>query len=333
AKTRSTGRRGERRAGIQEHLDEALLECLAVDDLGRGRDLEPHPGGHLLPPKEVRGDSKILDSGVRAGAEERDIDLRPFDVLDGLQVRRVRRARDLRAHPVDIECERLREGGILVRVDGLERRTRMGQVLLRDRVRLDHADLRPHLRRHIAQDKPLIHRERFHHGTGELDRRVACAVIPRRSDHLEDHVLRAGALREFPADLHADRLGHPEPRSGVGGGTQWSSVTTIFSGSQTFIVPISLKGIRAIASISCMYSRSTSPSMIWPGRTDSAWLARARTFSDIVWPVIGLGGCTGPARPINMAMDGANALPYCRNPRAGGYAFYSPPGIRHAGSD
>ena len=40
--------------------------------------------------------------------------------------------------------------------------------------------------------------------------------------------------------------------SGVGGGTQWSSVTTIFSGSQTFIVPISLKGSRAIASISCM---------------------------------------------------------------------------------
>src|SRR5437667_229375 len=96
--------------------------------------------------------------------------------------------------------------------------------------------------------------------------------------------------------------------SGVGGGTQWSSVTTIFSGSQTFIVPISLKGSRAIASISCMYNRSTSPSTIWPGLTDSVWLARARTFSDIVWPVIGIGGCTGAARPINMAMDGPKAL-------------------------
>src|SRR5881396_1326889 len=96
--------------------------------------------------------------------------------------------------------------------------------------------------------------------------------------------------------------------SGVGGGTQWSSVTTILSGSQTFIVPISLKGSRAIASISCMYNRSTSPSTIWPGLTDSVWLARARTFSDIVWPVIGIGGCTGAARPINMAMDGPKAL-------------------------
>src|SRR5213593_1214227 len=118
--------------------------------------------------------------------------------------------------------------------------------------------------------------------------------------------------------------------SGVGGGTQWSSVTTIFSGSQTFIVPISLKGSRAIASISCMYSRSTSPSMIWPGRTDSAWLARARTFSDIVWPVIGTGGCTGAAPPINMAMDGPNALPDRRNPRADGYEFHAQRGIRHA---
>src|SRR5437867_6832757 len=118
--------------------------------------------------------------------------------------------------------------------------------------------------------------------------------------------------------------------SGVGGGTQWSSVTTIFSGSQTFIVPISLKGSRARASISCMYSRSTSPSMIWPGRTDSAWLARARTFSDIVWPVIGTGGCTGAAPPINMAMDGPNALPDRRNPRADGYEFHAQRGIRHA---
>src|SRR5438552_1354082 len=101
--------------------------------------------------------------------------------------------------------------------------------------------------------------------------------------------------------------------SGVGGGTQWSSVTTIFSGSQTFIVPISLNGKRAIASISCMYSRSTSPSTICPGRTDSAWLARARTFTDIVWPV-GIGGCTGAARPINMAMDGPKALRDRRNP-------------------
>src|SRR5881396_3108930 len=118
--------------------------------------------------------------------------------------------------------------------------------------------------------------------------------------------------------------------SGVGGGTQWSSVTTILSGSQTFIVPISLKGSRAIASISCMYNRSTSPSTIWPGLTDSVWLARARTFSDIVWPVIGIGGCTGAARPINMAMDGPKALPDRRNLRADGHEFHAQRGIRHA---
>src|SRR5213594_1918186 len=118
--------------------------------------------------------------------------------------------------------------------------------------------------------------------------------------------------------------------SGVGGGTQWSSVTTIFSGSQTFIVPISLKGSRARASISCMYSRSTSPSMIWPGRTDSAWLARARTFSDIVWPVIGIGGCRGAARPINMAMDGPKALRDGRHARADGDEFHAQRGVRDA---
>src|SRR2546428_9954388 len=63
-----------------------------------------------------------------------------------------------------------------------------------------------------------------------------------------------------------------------------------------------------------MYSRSTSPSTICPGRTDSAWLARARIFSDIVWPVIEIGGCTGAAGPINMAMDGPKALRDGRHP-------------------
>src|SRR5437867_7276587 len=115
--------------------------------------------------------------------------------------------------------------------------------------------------------------------------------------------------------------------SGVGGGTQWSSVTTIFSGSQTFIVPISLNGRRAIASISCMYSRSTSPSTICPGRTDSAWLARARTFSDIVWPV-GIGGCTGAARPINLAMDGPKTLQDGGNPGVDVDEFDAERGVR-----
>src|SRR2546427_4433271 len=118
--------------------------------------------------------------------------------------------------------------------------------------------------------------------------------------------------------------------SGVGGGTQWSSVTTIFSGSQTFIVPISLNGSKAIASISCMYNRSTSPSTIWPGCTDSAWLARARTFSDIVWPVIGIGECTGAARPINMAMDGPKVLRDGRHAGADGDEFHAQRGVRHA---
>src|SRR5256884_6268547 len=63
-----------------------------------------------------------------------------------------------------------------------------------------------------------------------------------------------------------------------------------------------------------MYNRSTSPSTIWPGRTDSAWLARARIFSDIVWPVIEIGGCTGAAGPINMAMHGPKALRDGRHP-------------------
>src|SRR2546426_1168689 len=96
--------------------------------------------------------------------------------------------------------------------------------------------------------------------------------------------------------------------SGVGGGTQWSSVTTIFSGSQTFIVPISLNGSSASASISCMYNRSTSPSTIWPGRTDSTWVAGARFFSNIVWPVIEMGGCTGGGPLINRPRDGPKVL-------------------------
>src|SRR5437867_12064896 len=79
-----------------------------------------------------------------------------------------------------------------------------------------------------------------------------------------------------------------------------------------------------------MYNRSTSPSTIWPGRTDSAWLARARIFSDIVWPVIEIGGCTGATRPINMAMDGPKALREGRNPGADGDEFEAERGVRDA---
>src|SRR2546425_1878956 len=72
-----------------------------------------------------------------------------------------------------------------------------------------------------------------------------------------------------------------------------------------------------------MYSRSTSPSTIWPGCTDSAWLARARTFADIVWPVIGIGECTVAARPINMAMDGTKALRDGRHAGADSHEFHA----------
>src|SRR3989442_8173851 len=99
--------RGERRSGVHEDFHEALLERLAVDDLRCGRDLEAHAGCDLLAPQEFGRDSKILDPGVRARAEERDVDLRPRDVLDGLEIRRIRRAWDLWAHPIDIEGERL----------------------------------------------------------------------------------------------------------------------------------------------------------------------------------------------------------------------------------
>src|SRR3989442_12895485 len=57
-----------------------------------------------------------------------------------------------------------------------------------------------------------------------------------------------------------------------------------------------------------MYSRSTAPSTICPGGTDSAWLARARIFSDIVWPVIEIGGCTGAAGPLKIALGGPKAF-------------------------
>src|SRR2546426_7259177 len=71
-----------------------------------------------------------------------------------------------------------------------------------------------------------------------------------------------------------------------GGGTQWSRVTTIFVGSHTFVIPISANGPRAIASISCMYRRSTRASTMSPGATRSFPLDRASTFSDIVNPVM-----------------------------------------------
>src|SRR3989442_10272363 len=74
----------------------------------------------------------------------------------------------------------------------------------------------------------------------------------------------------------------------------------------------------------------TSPSTICPGWTDSAWLARARIFSDIVWPVMGPAGSTGTGRPINMAIDGSKVLPDGRDAPANGDEFHAERGLRDA---
>jgi len=82
-------------------------------------------------------------------------------------------------------------------------------------------------------------------------------------------------------------------------GPQWSSVTTIFSGSQTFIRADLVERQQGQGQHLVMYSRSTSPSMIWPGRYGLG-VARAREdLPDIVWPRHRNRRCRGAARPIN----------------------------------
>src|SRR2546426_12119730 len=96
-----------------------------------GLDLKPHAGFHILAPQEFGRDSKILDPGVRARAEERDVDLRPRDVLDWLEIRRIRRTCDLWAHPIDIEGERLQERRIVVVPNRFECAPSVSEVTLR----------------------------------------------------------------------------------------------------------------------------------------------------------------------------------------------------------
>src|SRR5207247_2454347 len=86
------------RPGIHEDFDEPLFQGLSINDLRRGRDLEPNASRDPFSLQKSRGDPKVLDAGVRAGAEEGDIDLRPLAVLDGLQICGVRGTRDLRPH-------------------------------------------------------------------------------------------------------------------------------------------------------------------------------------------------------------------------------------------
>src|SRR6266550_890162 len=81
AKARSARRRRERCPGIHEDFDEPLLQGLSIDDLRRGRDLEPNASGDPFSLQKSRGDSKVLDAGVRARAEEGDIDLDPIYVV------------------------------------------------------------------------------------------------------------------------------------------------------------------------------------------------------------------------------------------------------------
>src|SRR5439155_22796107 len=109
-------------------FDEPLLQGLSIDDVRRGRDLEPNASAYPFSLQKSRGDSKVLDAGVRARAEEGDIDLDPLDVLDRFQIRGVRGTRDLRAHAVDLEGERLREGRVFIGSDRMERASRVGEV-------------------------------------------------------------------------------------------------------------------------------------------------------------------------------------------------------------
>src|SRR5207237_8955793 len=131
AKDGSERGRRERCAGIHEDFDEPLLQWLSIDDLRRWRDLEPNASGDPFSLQKSRGDPKVLDAGVRAGAEEGDIDLGPLDVLDRFQIRGVRGTRDLGAHAIDLEGERLREGRVFVGSDGMERAARGGEGLFR----------------------------------------------------------------------------------------------------------------------------------------------------------------------------------------------------------
>src|SRR5207247_10134214 len=86
----------------------------AVDALCCRRNLEAYSRRELFPAEKFRGDPEILDPCVRARAEERHVDLRPLDVLDGLEIRRIRRARDLRPHAVHVEGKRLDERRIVI---------------------------------------------------------------------------------------------------------------------------------------------------------------------------------------------------------------------------
>src|SRR2546429_9694778 len=57
---RAAGRRGERRPGVHEDLDQAVLERLAIDDLrGRG-DLEPTAPCDLLALQPFHRDAPVL---------------------------------------------------------------------------------------------------------------------------------------------------------------------------------------------------------------------------------------------------------------------------------
>src|SRR6267143_1919211 len=121
-------RRGKRRPGVHEDFDQPLLQGLSINDLRRGRDLEPNAMRDLFSLQKAGGDSEILDAGVRARAEESDIDLRSLDVLDRFQIRGIRGTSDLGPHAVYLERERLREGRVFVGCDRMERASGMGEI-------------------------------------------------------------------------------------------------------------------------------------------------------------------------------------------------------------
>lgn len=94
--TKGTKRLCDDRTGTHQRLDVTQLDCLPIDGDGGWRNNEFNARRHVMSFEDLRGNGKILDASVRAGAKKDLVDFEPFLFADRMNVVNVLRTGKIR---------------------------------------------------------------------------------------------------------------------------------------------------------------------------------------------------------------------------------------------
>ena len=211
AQTGAAGRRADNAACIDKDVEQALVHCLLPNCLCSRDHDAANVAVHLMPLQHCRRRTHILDTAVRAGADNRLIHLDLRKLRSGAGIFRQMRAGDRQRNFIKIQLNGADIFSILIRlIRGIPSVAVLLHIFHRARVHRENSVFRTGFDRHITDRKAVVHSQLFN-VAAELQRLVQRAVYPDEPDQIENHIL-AGHIRLFFAgDTHADRFRNLKP--------------------------------------------------------------------------------------------------------------------------